>query len=96
MWISGRTFGRYCSMVSCQDRILALTDDGLLLLIEARPDTFALIDARQVAEQETWGGLAVVGQQVFIRGRDALAAYRWHSALAVDEVNATGDAGRRK
>ena len=32
---------------------------------------------RQISKQETWGHLAVTGDQVFIRELKAIAAYRW-------------------
>jgi outer membrane protein assembly factor BamB len=76
-WISNRTFGRYCSMAYGGERILALTNDGELLLIHADPDRFVLADSRTVAEEETWGHLAVAGHDVYIRERNAIAAYRW-------------------
>jgi outer membrane protein assembly factor BamB len=79
-WISPRPFGRYCSMVWYQDRILALTDEGELLLIEAATDEFRLLDSRQVAEQETWGHLAVAGQSVLVRERDAIVVFDWREA----------------
>jgi len=76
-WISNRTLGKYCSMVWQKDRILALTNDGRLLLIEANPSRFVLVDSRKISTAETWGHLAIVGQQIYIRERNAIAAYRW-------------------
>ncbi len=76
-WISDRPFGTYCSMVWHEDRILALTNEGQLLLIASRPDEFVLVDSRLITAAETWGFIAVAGQQIFIRERDALVAYQW-------------------
>jgi len=76
-WISNRPFGKYCSMVWRKDRILALTNDGQLLLIHADPDRFVLADSRKISTAETWGHLAIVGQHIYIRERNAIAAYRW-------------------
>ncbi|MCH7988439.1 MAG: PQQ-binding-like beta-propeller repeat protein [Planctomycetes bacterium] len=76
-WISNRPFGKYCSMVWHKDRILALTNDGQLLLIQADPDRFVLVDSRTISTEETWGHLAVAGQFIYIRERNAIAAYRW-------------------
>jgi outer membrane protein assembly factor BamB len=75
-WIS-RPFGKYCSMAWCKDRILALTNEGELLLIHADPDRFILADSRTISSEETWGHLAVAGQDIYIRERTAIAAYRW-------------------
>jgi outer membrane protein assembly factor BamB len=76
-WTSGRPFGEYCSMVWRKDRLLALTNEGQLLLIHANPDRFILADSRSISTAETWGHLAIAGQQIYIRERDAIAAYRW-------------------
>jgi len=76
-WISNRPFGKYCSMVWRKDRILALTNDGELLLIHADPDRFVLVDSRSVSTAETWGHLAISGEHIYIRERNAIAAYRW-------------------
>ena len=76
-WISNQTFGKYCSMVWLKDRILALTNDGRLLLLHADPERFVLADSRKISMAETWGHLAIVGQQIVVREKNAVAAYRW-------------------
>ena len=77
IWISNRPFGKYCSLAWRKDRILALTNDGRLLLIHADPDRFVLVDSRKISTAETWGHVAIVGQHIYIRERNAIAAYRW-------------------
>jgi len=47
------------------------------LLIEADPKQFKLLDKRQVSEQDAWAHVAVAGDQVFVREREAIAVYRW-------------------
>lgn len=76
-WISNRTFGKYCSMVWRKNRILALTNDGKLLLLHANPDRFVLADSRKVSTAETWGHLAVARQHLFIREQNAITAFQW-------------------
>ena len=76
-WVSTRRFGKYCSMICREDRILALTNEGQLLLIHARPDRFVLVDSRTISAAETWGHLAMAGKQIYVRERDAIVAYRW-------------------
>jgi outer membrane protein assembly factor BamB len=76
-WVSKRRFGKYCSMIHRKNRILALTNEGELVLIHARPDQFDLVDSRVVSTEETWGHLAMAGKQIFIREHHAIAAYRW-------------------
>jgi len=76
-WISNRTFGEYCSMVYHKDRILALSNDGELFLVHADPDRFVLADSRTISSEETWGHIAVAGKEIYVRERNAIAAYRW-------------------
>ncbi len=39
---------------------------------------FKLLDRRKIADQDTWGHIAVAGDQLFIRELKAISAYRWH------------------
>jgi len=36
-----------------------------------------LADSRKISTSETWGHLAIVGQHIYIRERNAIAAYEW-------------------
>ena len=72
-----KPFGKYQSMVVLGDRILALDEQGELLLFRATPEEFDLIDERKISQAETWAHVAVCGGQVFVRELNALAAYTW-------------------
>ncbi|QDT69016.1 outer membrane biogenesis protein BamB [Planctomycetes bacterium MalM25] len=72
-----RPYGKYQSSVVVGDRILALDERGELLLYNASPEKFELIDSRQVSDDECWAHLAVCGGQVIVRELNALTAYRW-------------------
>ena len=76
-WISNRSLGKYCSMSRNQDRILALTNEGQLLLVKADPNQFVLLDSRTISKAESWGHIAIAGQDIYIREKEAIAAYRW-------------------
>jgi outer membrane protein assembly factor BamB len=76
-WISNRPFGKYCSLVWCKNRILGLTNDGQLLLMDANPEKFVLVDSRTISSEETWGHLAIAGNEIYIRERNAITAFRW-------------------
>jgi outer membrane protein assembly factor BamB len=76
-WISDRPFGKYCSLVWCKNRILGLTNDGRLLLMDANPEKFVLVDSRKISNEETWGHLAIAGNEIYIRERNAITAFRW-------------------
>ena len=76
-WTSPKPFGKYWSMVAQGDRILALDEQGKLLLLKANPQAFELLDERTVSEQETWAHLAVCGEELFIRELNAISAWQW-------------------
>ena len=75
-WTSTESFGKYWSLVANRDRILALDERGVLLLLNATPSKPDVLARRQVGD-DTWAHLAVAGQDVFIRELKALAAYEW-------------------
>ena len=70
-------FGQYWSLVAQKDRILALDQQGELILIHATPEKFDLLDSRKISDEETWGHLAVCGDQVFVRELNGISSYRW-------------------
>jgi outer membrane protein assembly factor BamB len=71
-----KTFGKYASLVAAGDKILALSADGRLLLIEARPDQFELVDTRKVGD-DSWAHLAVRGDEIFVRNLNELISFKW-------------------
>lgn len=76
-WTTPKTFGKYWSMVANKDRILALDERGDLLLIQADPQEFKLLDERHISDEEAWAHLAVSGQQVIVRDLKGLSVYTW-------------------
>ncbi len=92
MWTS-EPFGDYWSMVSRGDKILALDSDGELILLRANPEKLEVLDRREIAAQETWGYLAVAGDQIFVRELEGIAAYAWPAGGPAPATVATG-AGR--
>lgn len=75
-WTS-KPFGKYCSLVAQQDRILALDERGSLLLLKANPEEFELLEERKVSEDEAWAHLAVSGEDVIIRELNAVSLFHW-------------------
>ena len=67
-------------MVANGNKILALDNRGILFLMEASPKEFKIIDERKVSDEETWGHLAVVGDELFIRELKGLSAWMWKKA----------------
>ncbi len=56
---------------------MALDERGELLLIRATPEKFDLLDSRKISDEETWGHLAVEGDEVFVRELNGISAYWW-------------------
>ena len=81
LWTSDQSFGKYMSLVAQGDRILALDQRGQLFLFRANQDGFEQLDQRKFTDAETWAHIAVVGDQIFIRELNALAALRWTRRL---------------
>jgi outer membrane protein assembly factor BamB len=72
-----KPFGKYWSLVANGGQILALDERGELLLINANPEKFDLVDRREISEDPTWAHLAVCGDEIFVRELNAITAYRW-------------------
>ena len=72
-WISGPTGDSYWSLVHQGDRILALSDTGVLRLIRATPEAYEVLSEVEVAD-DSWAHLAVVDGALFVRNIDALIA----------------------
>jgi outer membrane protein assembly factor BamB len=80
LWTSKERHGQYCSLVCNGKTILGLNDAGELLLIQADPRAFVLLDRRKIASEETWGHLTVADDQVFVRELRAISAFRWRES----------------
>ena len=75
-WTS-KPFGKYSSMVAQNEHILALDQTGKLILLRANPREFEMLDERKISDQETWGHVAISGDEIFVRELNALSVYRW-------------------
>lgn len=71
-----KPFGKYWSIAANGDRLLALDQSGELLLIEASPEEFKLIDRRSVAD-DSWAHIAVAETQVVVRALDTIMVFVW-------------------
>jgi outer membrane protein assembly factor BamB len=76
-WTSGPTGDDYWSLAVQGDRILALSNGGVLRMIQADPSGYRVLSEREVAEAETWAHVAPAGDQVFVRAQDSLIALGW-------------------
>ncbi len=76
-WVSDEKFGEYWSLVYQGDRILALDQNGTLLLIRANPEKLEILDQKKLTKEECWAHLAVDGRTLYVRELKALVAYDW-------------------
>ena len=76
-WISSESFGKYMSMVSNGQEILALDEDGTLYRIEANPDQLLIKEEREISKSPTWSSPAFAGRQMFIRELESIVCYTW-------------------
>ncbi|MCA8989829.1 MAG: PQQ-binding-like beta-propeller repeat protein, partial [Planctomycetaceae bacterium] len=82
-WTS-EPFGKYCSLVAQGNRILALDERGILLLIAANPAEFQLISEHQVSEEETWAHLAVYNDKLIIRELNGISCFNWSDSTPAE------------
>ncbi len=85
-WTS-KPFGKYASLVAQGNKILALDERGILLLIKANSKEFELLDERQISDEDTWAHLAIAGEEIFVRELNAINAFRWHTPKAQAAVS---------
>ena len=74
-WTSS-PFGKYWSMISNGDQILALDNRGDLLLIQSDADNLKILDQQKVAD-DSWAHLAIQGDLVIVRDLAAIKVFRW-------------------
>ena len=76
-WISSESFGKYMSLVSNGEEILALDEDGTLYRIEANPDQLLIKEEREISKSPTWSYPAFAGRQMFVRELESIVCYTW-------------------
>lgn len=76
-WTTSERFGKYMSLALQGDRILALDERGILLLLRANARSFELLDSHEISQQPTWAHVAMVAGHVIVRELEACAVYRW-------------------
>ncbi len=69
-------YGKYWSMVTDGERILALDESGKLYLLAANPEKFELLDQAKVSDEACWAHLAVADSDVFVRSQRSLKRFQ--------------------
>ena len=81
-------FGKYWSMVTRDDKILALDERGDLILVRANPEKLEVLAEREVAEDEAWAYLAVSGDQLFVRDLGSIQVFDWSANSPAEQTTA--------
>lgn len=81
-WQTKEKFGKYWSMVARGNQLLALDEQGELLLIHANPESFDLRARRSLNQRECWAHLALAGDHLAIRSLNQLEVFRWNQPEA--------------
>jgi outer membrane protein assembly factor BamB len=76
-WTSPKGFGKYMSLITNDEKILALDQRGELFLFNANPEAFEQLDSMKVSGQDTWAHLAIAGKEVFVRELKGLRVFTW-------------------
>lgn len=90
LWTTDQSFGKYWSLISQGNHILALDQRGELILLKANKEKLERLDERKITDQETWAHLAMAGHEVFVRELNALTSYRWEAPTHGNKGKAQG------
>lgn len=77
----------YWSMVAEGNRILALSSDGVLRLIDASPDAYRELESFKVADDSSWAHIAVAENRLFVRHLRGLKTYTFVNNTASPKVS---------
>lgn len=89
-WTSTERYGKYMSLVSQGDLLLALDERGILYLLRTNPQKLEILDSRKVSASPTWGHLAVSGDELVLREFHAARLLRWGSEIQPVQADAPG------
>jgi outer membrane protein assembly factor BamB len=75
LWTSEPRQGGNAAITKTANLLLVLKDDGQLIVVPAKPGTFAPIKTYQVAESATWAAPVVSGNRVFVKDVTTLSLW---------------------
>jgi outer membrane protein assembly factor BamB len=90
-WTSTESLGKYCSMVTNGEKVLALSSNGKLRLLAASPEKYEVLDSIKISKGETWAHIGLADNQVFIRALNSLNVYRWGKGISTEQASLGND-----
>ena len=77
-WSTDEDFGEYWSMIQKGNRVLALYQQGILVLFEATPEAFKPLDRREISPKNpTWAHIGLDGNRDLIRSLKGVSVWGW-------------------
>ena len=81
--------GKYWSMVSDGNRILALDESGTLHLLNANPEKLEILDSYKLDTSNTWAHIGIVNGHILIRDLRQLICLKWKENISITPSNTT-------